>query len=187
MSKENETLYINLFGGPGTSKSTTAATVFGLLKLHGVECELVTEFAKDLVWEERFKTFEDQRYLFGKQHHRLWRLKDKVDIVINDAPLLLSNVFRPETLDENFCNMVVDTINSYNNLHIFLKRIKKYNPNGRNETETQAKQLDIIIKDTLVKYNMEWIEVNGNIEGINEIVYNILSLLELKHEIRVVK
>ena len=47
-------LCVNLFGGPGIGKSTTAAGVFNLLKLHGIETELITEFAKDLVWEERY-------------------------------------------------------------------------------------------------------------------------------------
>lgn len=45
------TLYVNLYGGPGTGKSTGASYIFSKLKLAGVEAELVTEYAKDLVWE----------------------------------------------------------------------------------------------------------------------------------------
>jgi adenylylsulfate kinase-like enzyme len=40
---------INLFGGPGTGKSTLAAALFTDLKMKGINAELVTEFAKDLV------------------------------------------------------------------------------------------------------------------------------------------
>lgn len=44
-------LIINLFGAPGAGKSTGAAYVFSQLKAAGVNAELVTEFAKDKVWE----------------------------------------------------------------------------------------------------------------------------------------
>ena len=41
-------MIINLFGGPGTGKSTGAAYIFAKLKMCGVNCELITEFAKDM-------------------------------------------------------------------------------------------------------------------------------------------
>ncbi len=39
-----------MFGGPGTGKSTSAAGLFFKMKLAQMEVELVTEYAKDLVW-----------------------------------------------------------------------------------------------------------------------------------------
>jgi ABC-type glutathione transport system ATPase component len=56
----SETIMVNIYGGPGCGKSTTAAGVFTLLKIHKIDCELVTEFAKDLTWENRHKTLENQ-------------------------------------------------------------------------------------------------------------------------------
>ena len=44
---------INLFGAAGSGKSTAASYIFSQLKMRGIECELVQEFAKDLTWEER--------------------------------------------------------------------------------------------------------------------------------------
>ena len=44
-------LVVNLFGAPGAGKSTGASYVFSQLKMMGVNAELVTEFAKDKVWE----------------------------------------------------------------------------------------------------------------------------------------
>lgn len=175
---ERNALVVNLFGGPGVGKSTTAAGVFALLKLHDVECELITEYAKDLVWEERHKTFRDQQYLFAKQHHRLWRVVDKVDVVITDCPLMLSPVYgeRYKATNEIFNANVVDVVKKFNNLNIVLMRTKVYNQNGRNETEDEAREVDKAITDTLKRYKMDWNEISGNFEGINKITKKILNI-----------
>ena len=81
---------VNLIGGPGTGKSVTAASLFAKLKKQGINCEYVTEFAKDLVWSERFPEMKDQIYIFGKSYHKLWKLDGKVDVAILDSPLILS-------------------------------------------------------------------------------------------------
>jgi len=174
---EKDALVVNMFGGPGVGKSTTAAGIFCLLKLHDVECEFIPEYAKDLVWEERHKTFKDQQYLFAKQHHRLWRVVDKVDIVVTDCPLMLSPVYgeRYKATNEVFNNNVVDVVGRFNNLNILLTRTKKYNPNGRNETEDEAMEVDAAIRRTLETYGMDWIEIPGNFEGINKITRMLLK------------
>ena len=58
-----ETLVVNLFGGPGTGKSTMMAGIFAKLKSLGYEC---LEFAKELVWENRLETFSDEAILIRK-------------------------------------------------------------------------------------------------------------------------
>jgi nicotinamide riboside kinase len=174
---EKDTLVVNLFGGPGVGKSTTAAAVFSLLKLHDVDCELVPEFAKDLVWEERFKTFENQYYIFGKQQHRLWRVKGKVAVVVTDCPLMLSPIYgeRYNNTNKFFAKNVAEIVESFNNLNILLTRTKKYNQNGRNETEDQAREVDKAVTTILSDFGMSWKEVPGNFEGINTIVKMILK------------
>ena len=49
MRLKMKTIVVNLFGAPGAGKSTGAAYIFALLKMAGIEAELVTEFAKDKV------------------------------------------------------------------------------------------------------------------------------------------
>lgn len=178
---EKDALVINLFGGPGVGKSTTAAGVFSILKLHDVECELIPEYAKDLVWEERHKTFKDQQYLFAKQHHRLWRIKDRVDVAITDCPLMLSPIYgnRYGVTNPGFEVNVVEVVNSFRNKNIILNRTKKYNSNGRNETEDQAKEVDNMIKRSLEENKMPWVDVPGNFQGINEVAKVILKELRI--------
>lgn len=85
-----KTTVINLIGAPGTGKSTLASELFALMKWQGYDVEIVSEYAKELVWEERTETFKNELYLFAKQHHRMFRLKDKVQYIITDRPLILS-------------------------------------------------------------------------------------------------
>lgn len=176
MSKTN-TLVVNLFGGPSSRKSTVAAGVFCLLKMHGVECELVTEFAKDLVWEERYNTLKNQQYIFAKQYHKIWRLLDKVNIIITDSPLLLSIVYKPKDCVESFTNNVIDTINTIDNLNVILTRDGEYNENGRYQNEEQAKKIDIRIKHKLIQHNMDWINVVAGYKCINDLTVIILKKL----------
>ncbi len=187
---EKETLYINLFGGPSISKSTTAAGVFTLLKLHDIDSEIVTEFAKDLVWENRISTLKDQRYLFGKQYHRLWRLKGNVDVVVTDSPLLLGIVYAKlnNYSNELFYNDIIGAIGEFNNFNIMLTRTKKYNPNGRLQTEEEAKKLDLLIENSLNEYNYDYTKVLGNYDAANTITEIILKNFgqELKYKIDVV-
>ena len=85
---DNETIVVNLMGGPGCGKSTAAAGIFYELKKLGYECELVTEYAKDKVWDGSYETLKDQIYVFGHQYHRLWKLKRKVRFIITYTSLI---------------------------------------------------------------------------------------------------
>ncbi|GAG71148.1 unnamed protein product [marine sediment metagenome] len=133
-------LIINLFGGPGTGKSTIASGIFCLLKLHGVNTEYVTEFPKDLTWEESYKTLLDQYYITTSQHHRVWRLIGKVDIIVTDAPFLLGLVY--EETNNYFKQSVLKIFNNYNNINYLLNGDVKYMESGRNQTKQEAQEID---------------------------------------------
>ena len=55
-------ILINVCGAPGAGKSTLSAYVFAKLKMMGINCELVTEFAKDKVWEKNNEALSNQIY-----------------------------------------------------------------------------------------------------------------------------
>lgn len=183
---------VNFFAGPGAGKSTTAAALFTLLKLHGgIQCELVTEFAKDLVWEERFHTFENQFYLFAKQQHRVWRVSDKVDFTITDSPILLSNIYGKHynryCANDSFYDYVLTEFNRYNNINFFIERKKKYAEYGRNESEDEAKIVDKKIKDYLHDNGIEYISINGDMAGINTALDTILKLTDINKKFGIVE
>lgn len=155
---EMETLVINLIGSPGTGKSTVAAELFSKMKWAGHDVELISEYAKDLVWEERNKTFENGIYIFAKQHHRMFRLKGKVQYIITDCPLILSTFYNKKYGDGSkiFDDFVKEEIHKFKNLNIFLKRTKPYVAKGRNQTEEEsdefAKEMFTMMKDYVDHY-----------------------------------
>lgn len=138
----SNTIVVNLFGGPGSTKSTTSAGVFHLMKLAGMNVEVIDEYAKHLVWTDRKKCLKCQPYVFGKQYYKLYSLLGKVDFIINDSPILLSVTYN-EDYPESFNRSVIDIFKSMNNLNFYLKRGDiQYNPIGRNQTFSEAKEID---------------------------------------------
>jgi len=175
---KNYPIVINLLAGAGAGKSTIAAAVFSLLKLHDVETELITEFAKDLVWEERFYTFKNQHYMFGKQQHRLWRVAGKVDVMVTDSPIFLSVVYRKELYSDAFRKVVIEEFNAYNNINFFLKRVKSYNEVGRNQNKEEAEKIDKEIIRDLDKHDIDYFCINSDFTAPNLITEKILHLFD---------
>lgn len=165
---------VNLFGGPGTGKSTNAAGVFYQLKQRCIRAELITEYAKDKVWEKAYDTLSDQLYVFGKQNHKLFRVKDKVDYAVTDSPLLLSRVYGTH-MGSTFKELVLEIFKGYDNINIFLTRHKEYDPVGRMQTFKEACGIDERIKTLLTDYNLPFTEVLANYEAV-EVILEILDV-----------
>lgn len=144
---------INLFGGPGCGKSTTAADVFARMKMAGFEVELVLEYAKSRVYEEHASVFADQAYIFAKQLRQFHRLEGKVEWAVCDSPLLLSVMYAEEHdfRYQTFIPFVYEASSCFDNYNFFLERQQNYNPNGRIHTLDQAQQLDRACKEVLRK------------------------------------
>lgn len=168
-------IVVSLFAGPGAGKSTMAAGVFYKLKTYGINAELVTEYAKDLTWEKRHKTLSNQAYVFGKQLQRIHRLENQVQVVITDSPLALTLLYTPEDYPESFKPFVLDMIAKYDNMNYLVKRVKEYQPIGRNQTKDQADQLDIICKALLDNNALDYTEVMGDETGMNKVFADILD------------
>ena len=176
---------INLYGGPGVGKSTTAAGIYVELKKMGVNVELRTEYAKDLLYEQREAVLKsDQLYILAKQHRRLFTLKDKgLDYVITDSPILLSTIYNTmieEPLKiETFNDLVLDLYSRYDNIDIFIERNLKefgYNPNGRTQTDVEeAKKIDEHVVKMLKDFNIRFTSIKNNKKITDKIIEIILS------------
>lgn len=132
-----ETKVINLFGNPGSGKSTTASYLFSELKAKGYEVELVVDVAKDLVWDNDLYRLSNQLLVFSNQLQKLDRLIDKVDYAITDSPLLMQIGFYKERhlpAPKQFKKLCIAYNNYYNNINIMLKsRNREISQVGRAE------------------------------------------------------
>lgn len=156
------TKYINIFGGPGIGKSTAALTMARQFKMSHLSTELVSEFAKDLVWEKRVKTLDIQPYVTIKQYRNLIRVNDEVDYVITDAPITMgivyAEIYNPN-LPPSYAQLIYDLHDQMDTLNIVLTREFPYQSYGRNQDENGAKELDNAIESMIDKYKIENVRV----------------------------
>ena len=176
-----KTIAVCLTGAPGSGKSTLASYVFAKLKMLGINCELVNEFAKDKVWEKNNEALSNQIYIFAKQYYRMSRCTDKVDVIVTDSPLFLSPFYNKDPeIDAPLKQLVYTISNRYDNLNYFLRRVKKYNPVGRLQSEEESNEYSIRIKEMLKSFNVNFIEVDGDIMSADIIVQHVIDKLHEK-------
>ncbi len=134
------TKIVNMFGGPSVGKSTTSAFLFYTLKKLGKSVELVTEYAKDLVYQEDWKRLGNQLHILDEQIARQNVALGKVDFIVTDSPILLTVVYNtgPPALN----NLALEKFRSYYNINFFLVRSKPYQTYGRTQTEEEAVRID---------------------------------------------
>lgn len=187
---------INLFGGPGSGKSTTAAGLFYQMKLAGHKVELVTEYAKDLVYAGQLGTMlEQQEYIFAEQNWRLQRLLPHVDWAIVDSPILLSAIYpqlnqkqhgtKPWPALPEFIALVKKQFETYDNINIVLDRPSEYQEWGRERTHAEAMEIDRVIEETLIDNQYDywmaqnyWMTQTGSL-----VVEEILEYLKEHHDL----
>lgn len=175
--RNKNTLLVNLYAGPGAGKSTGAAYIFAKLKMAGIDCEYVSEYAKDRVWQDdQFPLQHCQLYVTGKQCLKIYRLLGKVDVIVTDSPIAVGAMYTTEKPYQDVC--LYEAKKYKPTFNIFVNRFKKYNPNGRNQTEEEAKVIDKRIKDFLTENEIPFTEANGTEEGYNKIVEDIIAYLK---------
>lgn len=174
-------LIVNIFGGPGAGKSTTRAGVFQTLKIAGVNCEEVTEVAKNLTWEKRHKTLELQAYIHGKQLRDMERLFGQVDVIITDSPTLLCRFYglkyAPDRYDPTFWDFIANQFKRMGGINYYVNRANPYNPAGRNQTEDEAKQFDVDLREMLDELEIQYTQITADREAAGIIAADVIKRL----------
>ena len=160
---KRKTKIINLFGGPGSGKSSTAGELFGYMKQKRLSVEYVLEIAKPYATIKDYKTLDDQIFMFGQNQHQLYTYLGEVDWIISDSPLLLSYIYidgnmskfsgKDSPFRKQFKKFVIETFNNFNNVNFFVDRQnREFRQEGRVHDEIQSRELDNKIKDLLDDY-----------------------------------
>jgi hypothetical protein len=146
------TTIVNFWGGPGSGKSIAAAQAYIDLSKLGYGVELIREYIKDWVWEDRKRFALDQTYIMGKQMRREQVCLGQVDYIVTDSPVWLSAFYDGYYCDhgdviknvvKEYYKTVID--DGHEVVDFFMKRSGTYNPKGRYETEEDARKIDFAL------------------------------------------
>ena len=174
------TKVINILGAPGTGKSTYAAKLFAEMKAEGFSCELVQEFAKEIVYADNEKLRNDQLIVIGEQYRRTFVLDGKIDYIITDSPILLGVIYNKLTTNpypsQHFDLVCKNAFERFENLNILLTHQPNriYQQSGR--VEDFEKSLDI------QKQIISLIEENHLKCAVNPSVEHVVSALKKKEQ-----
>lgn len=172
----DNTLVINLIGGPCSGKSTIAAELFARLKKMGIKCELCTEYIKDRIYEENKTISKNQIAIFGMEHYGLMVKLGKVEVIIHDGSLLNNIQYNYEN-NEAFNNLIINEYFKFNNLDFFIKRGNiEFENYGRIYTYEQSLKIDEEIKSCYHQYGAKFIEVESR-DAVDKIIPIVLKTL----------
>lgn len=141
------------------------------MKRRGVNCELITEFAKDLTWEHNKSALKCQPYIFGNQYYRFARCQGEVDVLITDSPLLQSLLYNLDQQTNAFRELVVERFHDFENFNFVIERNCEYSEVGRNESYEEACGYDEAIRKLLQELHEPYTVLE---KGRNEMQTDIL-------------
>lgn len=181
---DNKTTIINLYGGPGVGKSTSAAYLYYLLKARGDNVELVREYVKDWAWEGRKFGIYDELYFLGKQIRHESMLFGKVSYIVTDAPVYMTayyaSIYCPpkmaqgvEAASQAFYQQAVD--DGHRHVHVRLQRDRPYRADGRYQNEQQALEVDHGIESMLKRLAVPQLVCTPNEEDLRGLLLKIIE------------
>lgn len=164
---------INLFGCPGAGKSTAAAYIFYRLKDAGLNCELCTEYAKDMVFDKNTIALKNQLYIAGNQSYRLDRLRNSgVQVVVTDAPLMLQTVYyrRNNCPEPDMFEIIINNVNNdFDNMNYLLPVPDEVSSIGRIHDINDSYEIHRQIVDLFNRYNMSYTNIGTDISYYDRI------------------
>ena len=182
-----DSVVINIYGGPGVGKSTTAAHLFYTLKSMGKTAELVTEFAKELVWHHMgidpqnpvylSAELSDQLFIFAHQHRRILRLYGQVEYIVTDSPLVNSALYCPKDYPEEFIHLVMAMDRRFRQHNFLLERnpLIAYEDSGRCHTIHESIQKDMEIRNIMTSAGIDFTTLENNEHTLGRIMGSIID------------
>ena len=183
------TLIVNIYGGPGAGKSTTALQLVAELKKLGYHADYVSEVAKELVYAKDFEhldgTLKNQSKILSEQKRRLDIMLDNVDVVVTDSPLLLNTVYLKENAPE-YIESVFSQYENYNNYNVVVERdlSVKFEQEGRIHNLEESIKKDGEINTLLDSHNIDYQRFDrNNIAGILDGIISKINDIKINESI----
>ena len=172
-----KTKKINLYGGPGIGKSTVAALIFAQLKAEGKSAEIVTEYAKELVYlgidlTKSNQNLQDQILL--EQLRRELVFQDQVDFMVCDSPLLLNSFYNGSDMS---LKLAKKNLRNDDDFHFFLVRSQEhFETQGRSHNEKQSLEIDKKMEQFFKDHKIKYIKIDGDSRSKADKILSILGL-----------
>lgn len=174
-----KTIVINAFGGAGAGKTVSCMDICQQLKKAGYNAEYVSEYCKDLVYENSDMldgSAKNQFKILQEQMRRVDRLIGQVDFIVTDSPVLLNSVYNEELTPE-YEEMVDDIFKQYQNFSFMIQRDETYyQTEGRIHTLEESMEKDNQIREMLQSRDVHFETYNH--EEIHEIVESAIQAFE---------
>jgi nicotinamide riboside kinase len=161
-NKKKEAIVINLIGGPGCGKSILSAKLFVKLKMKYIACDISFEYIKRKLREKALKVIESQIYIFGKQQFQLFTMKDEVEVIVTDSPIILSSIY-DKTKCPHLKALILKEFRTYNNFTYFIDRDEdvEYEQEGRYQDLDGAKKVDKMVKKFMDENKIKYKTIKG--------------------------
>lgn len=108
----------------------------------------------------------------------MWAIKDHVDVIITDAPLINSIIYGNEE-DEKLNELILSEHFKYENFNVLLKRTNFYDAVGRYQDEEEAKRVDSKVEIVLGELGIDFYvhDINEDVVSIGTEIFKKLNEL----------
>lgn len=177
-----KTQIINFIAAPSTGKSLMSALTFVKLKSIHKTVEYVQEYAKLLIYQDKFEELNNQYNVSYNQYKMIKSINGKVEYITLDSPMLIGMYYN-QTQPNNVSNiektekMILEKINEFDNIYIFLEKNEEYpyENTGRIHNEEESKiiqeQMECMLKDLKFPY----LKIKSDIKNIDIIIEYIIK------------
>ena len=165
-------LIINLYGAPGSGKSTGGAYIYSQLKMKGVNVRL---FWGEEIEAESVLSESVRIYSCGFVERSLDSISKNYcpDVIITTMPIGQSAMHNIESIDSFY-----DIITNPTDRNYLLLRVKPYLGDGRNHTEEESDEIARSLRIYLDSLDLKYSAVGGHKEGYDCIIEDIMNKLE---------
>lgn len=162
-------IVIELIGGPGSGKTTTAAQLWGYLKDNGIFCEYLREPAQEEIYKRGNLNRITQLHLTTKLMQKLHeRQLEGVKICIVDTPILGPFLYSSlnDRMFEVFSSINDEIREIFDVRTVFITRTEHSHWRSQGRTEATLEQAKLIDSKTLDTYQDHCVEVIQVLKGI---------------------
>lgn len=167
------TRVINIIGGPGCDKSLFTSAIILYLCLHQKTVEQIPDFAKSLVWQKDYEALKNQYHIAQQQFRMIELLDGQVQYLVTECSLPQIQYYN-EHYPDNICDraktreQILAWYKQHNNVNVLVERgERRYIHTGRFQDETQAREVDRGLRQTLVREAIAFTVLPPEIEAIN--------------------